>query len=521
MDRKKRILKSAGAIGLATAGSRVLGFIRDTILAWVLGASFSMDAFAVAYRLANLFRRLLAEGAMNAAFIPVFAEFRQRHSSEELWEFARKFFYTLALISSVMVIFEIVFAPLIVRILAPGFYDDPHKWTLTITLTRIMAPYMIFVSVTAFLMGILNSFGYFVVPALSPIFFNLAVIGASFLSFHFFKSPVYGIAFGVLIGGILQFAYQIPLAHRLGMRFKIGFSLTHPAIQKASQLLAPSILGMGIVHVNLLVSLLMASFLSEGSVSQIYYADRIMGLVLGIFVISLNTVALPEMSRLAAENNLNKLKDTLMFSLRAAAFITIPATLGLFLLSDPIVHVLFEHGCFTPLDTERTAAAVSYFALGIFFTSVTRLFIPAFYALQDTKTPVKVALISLFVSVFLNWGLMHPLKQGGIALAVSITSGVSFFQLAFIFQRKFGSLDWTKFNKSFIRILMASAIMGVSCLISLQLFGFDKGQPFILKAAALFGTIGLGILVYSAMTLLLQMDEIRSFKMRLTSKRAP
>ena len=512
MEKGKRLLKSAGAISLVTALSRVLGYVRDAALAWVLGAGLSMDAFAVAYRLANLFRRLLAEGAMNAAFVPVFVEFRQERTQDELWEFARKFFYTLALISGAVVVLEIIFAPFIVHVMAPGFFGDQAKWELTVQLTRILAPYLIYVSLAAFLMGILNSFGYFALPALSPIYFNLTVIVASIFSFYVLKEPVYGIAFGVLAGGFLQFACQLPLAVKQGMRFKIGFSWTHPAMHRVGYLLGPSVFGMGIVQIEMLVDSLMASLLREGSVSQIYYADRVVELVLGIFVLSLTTVALPEMSRSAAEKNIPELKDTAVFSLRTATFISIPATVGLFLLADPIVHVLFERGRFTALDTERTAVALAYYALGLVFISATRLLVSAFYALQDTKTPVRAAFVALMTNIVLNWVLMHPLKQGGIALATSIAGVVNFFQLLFVFQKRYGALDWTGIRKSLIRILIASGVMGLVCLTLLPIFGFNPAQPLIFKAAALFGTICVGILVYLAMTLLLQLDEVKFLK---------
>jgi putative peptidoglycan lipid II flippase len=392
--------------------------------------------------------------------------------------------------------------------MAPGFFGDPEKWRLTVNLTRVLAPYLIFVSLAALLMGILNSFGFFAVPALSPIFFNLAVIAACFISFYSLKEPVYGIAVGTLVGGFLQFAYQIPLVKKQGMNFRIGFSWTHPAIKKVGFLLAPSILGMGVLQINLLVDSLMASFLREGSVSQIYYADRIMELALGIFVISLTTVALPDMSRSAAAKNIGELKETLMFSLRVTALVAIPATVGLFLLADPIIHVLFERGRFTSLDTERTAVALAYYALGLFFISSTKFLVSAFYAIQDTKTPVKVAFVSLIANAVLNWILMQPLKQGGIALATSIAAAVSFFQLVYIFQRQNGALDWAKFRKSLVRISIASGVMGFVCLFGLRLFGFDVTQSILLKAAALFGTIALGILVYLVMTLILKMDEV-------------
>lgn len=490
-----------------TALSRILGYFRDASLALVLGATSGMDAFAVAYRLANLFRRLVAEGAMSAAFVPVFVQYRKDHSQVELWDFARKFFYTLGLLTALIVVVEIIFAPFIVRLMAPGFLGVPGKFELTVLLTRLMAPYLIFVSLTAILMGVLNSLGFFAIPALSPIFFNITIIIVAVIFGQFSQEPAVAIAIAVLIGGALQLICQFPLALKQGMSFKFGVSFRHEGIQKVSALLLPSIFGIGIVQINLLVDSLMASLLQEGSVSQIYYADRVMELVLGIFVISLTTVTLPEMSKHAAEKNIDELKRTILFSFRAVAFVAIPATVGLFLLSDPIVHVLFERGKFTAIDTERTAVALSYYALGLFFISATKLMVSSFYALQDTKTPVKVAFFCLILNAVLNWILMHPLKQGGIALATSIASAFSLFQLLYIFQKRHGGFDWANFFKKMSKIAFASGIMGVSCLILLRLFGFQKDQALSWKLIVLFGTIGAGVVIYFILTLVLRIEE--------------
>lgn len=512
MEKELRILKSAGLIGLVTTLSRILGYVRDAALAWVLGASSSMDAFAVAYRLANLFRRLVAEGAMSAAFVPVFVQYRGEHTQGELWEFARKFFYTLALAAGTIVLLEIIFAPFIVRLMAPGFFKVEGKWELTILLTRLMAPYLIFVALTAFLMGVLNSFGYFAVPALGPVFFNLAVIAAAFSFGQWTEEPTIGIAFGVLLGGVLQFVSQLPLAAKQGMCFQIGFSFHHPAIRKVGILLAPSIFGVGIVQINLLVDSLMASLLREGSVSQIYYADRVMELALGIFVVSLTTVTLPEMAQSVARKNIEELKQTMLFTLRTISFITIPATVGLFLFADPIVHVLFERGRFSNIDTERTAVALAYYALGLSFISAVKFLVSAFYALQDTKTPVKVAVVVLITNAILNWIFMHPLKQGGIALATSLASALSFFLLLFIFQRRHGAFEWGTFRESLIKIVIASIAMGILCLVVLKILRFDVNQPFQWKVISLFGTIGFGILIYLGCAALLKMRELSFFK---------
>lgn len=513
MEKRRKLLKSAGAVGLVTALSRIFGYVRDATLAWALGATSSMDAFAVAYRLVNLFRRLVAEGAMSAAFVPVFVQYRQEHTQEELWHFARKFFYTLALAVSAVVLIEMISASVIVRVMAPGFIGVPGKLALTIFLTRLMAPYLIFVALTALAMGILNAFGYFAVPAFGPVFFNVAVIAAVFSSTYLTPNPVVGIAIGVVIGGVLQFVSQMPLLSKIGMQFKFGLSLHHPAIRKVGILLAPSVFGIGIVQINVLVDSLMASLLREGSVSQIYYADRVMELVLGIFVVSLTTVILPEMSQSAAQKNIGELKGTLLFSLRAVSFIAIPAGVGLFLLSDPIVHVLFERGRFLSVDTERTAVALAYYALGLYFTATLRILVSAFYAVQDTKTPVKIAFVSLITNAILDWILMHPLKQGGLALSTSITSALSFFLLLYMFQKHHGSFEWQKFRKGVVKICAASVAMGIFCLVALRvLFRFDIHQPLSWKVVSLFGTIALGLLVYLGIALVLRMDELKVFK---------
>ncbi len=509
-DHKRRILKAAGSVGLMTTLSRILGYFRDASLAWLLGAGFGMDAFAVAYRLANLFRRMVAEGAMSAAFVPVFVGYRKNHSQEELWDFCRKFFYTLAIVTSLIVIVEIAFAPLIVRLMAPGFMKIGGKIELTIFLTRIMAPYLVLVSLTAVVMGVLNSLGYFVVPALSPIFFNISIIAAAFIFPKISSEPVVGLAFAVLVGGFLQLISQFPLAIKQGMSFRFGFSFKHEAIQKVGGLLIPTFFGIGIVQINLVVDSLMASLLQEGTVSQIYYADRIMELVLGIFVVSLTTVTLPEMSKYASENKIDELKKTILFSLRAAAFVSLPAMVGLFMLADPIVHVLFEHGNFTAIDTERTAVALAYFSLGLFSIAGIRLLVSAFYALQDTKTPVKAAFWAIFINASFDWILMHPLKQGGIALATSIASTFTLVQLLWAFQKRHGSFEWGDFWSKIVRLLIASIVMGVSCLFILNFLNFSPQRAFRWKVAALFGTIVAGIVIYLVLAVLLRAENIIS-----------
>lgn len=512
MHQNRKILKSAGLVGILTLVSRLFGYLRDVSLAVVLGAGYSMDAFTIAFRLANLFRRLVGEGAMTASFVPVFAEYREKHSKDELWRFVNQFFYTLAAVLICLMIIQIVFAPTIVGGMSPGFMKSAGKWELTVFLNRLMAPYIFFVALTALMAAILNSMGKFAVSAANPILFNIAMIAAAFGLSPWFDDPAVGVAIGVVFGGFLQLIVHIPAAWMNGMRFIPSFSFKHPAIQKVMLLMGPGVFGIGIVQINLFVDSIMASFLPEGSVSAIYYANRVEELVLGIFTVSLATVILPEMSAQAAKNDQKAMKSTLLFSLRMTSFVTIPATVGLVILSGPITQVLFQHGKFSALDTERTAFALLFYAVGLFFIAGVRIVVPAFYAVQDTKTPVKCAFISLVVNIIGNWILMHPMKQGGLALATSIAAAINFFQLLNRYQRKFGPLDWGLFRESMLRISVQSIGMALVAMIFIRLLAFHDQSSAFMRALVLFLTIALSLLTYFGLALLLKSKELEAFR---------
>ena len=505
---KSKLLKSAGTVGSLTTISRLFGYLRDAALATVLGAGNSMDAFTIAFRIANLFRRLLGEGAMTASFVPVFAEYRENQTPEELWKFVNKFFYTLAVILAGLVLLQIVFAPTIVSVMSPGFIKTPGKWALTVFLNQVMTPYIFFVGLAAVLMALLNSMGSYAVSAANPIFFNLMVIFSAFTLVKFFDDPAVGIAIGVLFGGFLQMLVQVPAAWKKGMRFIPSISFRHPAIQKISMLMAPGIIGIGIYQINLVVDSVMGSFLPEGSVSAIYYSNRIVELIQGIFVVSFATVLLTEMSSHAAKKNQRELSETLSFSLRMISFVTIPASLALMILAQPIVKVLFQHGEFNVMDTDRTAFALFFYALGIFFIAGARIVVQAFYALQDTKTPVMCAFVSLIVNIVGNWIFMHPLKQGGIALATSIAAAVNFWQLLSIYEKRYGRLDWESFRESIEKIAVQSIGMTLVCTIFLKLLKFSERGTWFAQAGILFGTIAVGLLVYFGIALVLKSKEL-------------
>jgi len=522
MEEKHKLLKSAGKVGFLTGISRVLGYVRDAALAAVLGAGLGMDAFAIAFRIANLFRRLLGEGAMTASFVPVFTHFREEHSKEEVWEFACKFFYTLALILAALVVLQIIFAPFIVHVMSPGFAQIEGKWELTIFLNRLMAPYLFFVGLSAVLMAILNSLRSYAVSAANPIFFNLAVILSAFSISKLFHEPAIGIAIGVLFGGFLQMAVQIPQVRSKGMMFKPSISFSHPEIQKIGLLMGPGIIGIGIYQVNLLVDSIIGSLLPEGSVSALYYSNRVVELVQGIFIVSFATVILTEMSKHASQKNHEAMRDTLSFSLRMASFVAVPASFGLMVLAYPITQVLFQRGEFTAEDTARSAFALAFYAVGICSVAGARIMVQAFYAVRDTKTPVRSAFVCLFVNIAGNLLLMRPMQQGGIALATSLAAFVNFIQLLLVYEKRFGKLDWLSIRESLIKIASQTAALVLSCFFFLNLFHYSKDGYFLSNAFALFATIALSLLVYLGAAYLLNSNELAAFrKVRKPAKRPP
>ncbi len=517
---RRHILRSAGIVGIMTTISRIFGYIRDAVLAAVLGASNSMDAFTVAFRLANLLRRLVAEGSMTAVFIPVFTQYEKTQPKDKVWEFVGTFTTTLGFVLSGIVLFNIALAPWLIRILAPGFASIPGKWELTVFLNRIMAPYLLFIGLAALDMAVLNTRHRFGIPAAAPILLNCSIILCALGLTPLFPERATGVAIGALIGGILQWVCQLPSLFKIGFRWHWKISFTHPEIRRMGRLIVPGLFGIGITQFELIFGSFVASFLDEGSVSSLYYADRVMELALGIFAISLATVILPILSRLAAEKKIEEMKHTMVTIMRDLSFITIPATVGLMVLATPIVQVLFEHGRFTAFDTQRTSFALLFFGLGLFFFSAVKVVVPVFYSLTDMKTPVRIAAIAFLVNVALTLLLVFPLKQGGIALAASLGAAFQLVALLWIFRRRFGALGLKEFLWSMMRVVGASLVMGAFCWWFLHAVGFAH-QTKILKTLLLFAGIGLAMVLYLAVCLLIGVREVHEWKDILKQKFKP
>jgi putative peptidoglycan lipid II flippase len=383
-----RLARAAGVVGLATMLSRVFGFIRDVIVARFFGAGLATDAFFVAFRIPNLLRRLFAEGSLTIAFVPVFTEYLKTKSREDAFELARVAFTLLSVILVVISLAGVIFSPAIVTVMAPGFRATPDKYALTVLLTRIMFPYIFFISLVALCMGILNSLRHFATPALSPVILNLCMIGAALFLRDYFAEPILALAIGVMIGGLLQLAVQLPVLFKLGVVLRPDFHFRHTGVRRIGALMLPAAFGAAVYQINIFISTLLASFLPEGSVSFLYYADRIVELPLGIFGIAIGTAALPSFSDQVARGHYEEMKKTISFSLRLMLFITIPAMIGIIALQEPIISVLFQRGQFDPRSSVLTAQALFWYTVGLWAFSTIRVVVAAFYALQDTKTPV-------------------------------------------------------------------------------------------------------------------------------------
>ena len=509
--QNRKLLRSTFSVSAPTLLSRIFGFIRDMIQAYYMGTGRRMDAFTIAYTIPNLLRRLTGEGAMTAAFIPVFTQHKKEKSREELWKFAHYFFFDLSVIMVIITVLGVVFAPVLVKLISIGFKDIAGKWDLTTALTRFMFPYIFLISLAALAMAILNSFHKFFVPAFTPVLFNLSIITLAVIFAGRAKEPSYVFAAGVVLGGVLQLAFQLPFLWRQGMRFKPMISFSHPAVRKVGKLMVPGIFGAGLYQINYAISKTIASLLEEGSVSSLYYAARIQELTLGIFTIALSIALLPTFSDQAARQDVDGMKKTLVYSFKLIFLVTFPAMVGLLLLNRPIIQVLFQRGEFDEQSTVMSASCLFFFALGIPFISGVRIIAPAFYSLKDIKTPVIVASFIMGLYILLSILLMNPLRVGGIALALSIASVFNLAVLFFLLEKKIGHIPKKSILISACKSAFSAAGMGVVVWLFTGQFDFER-MAFVQKLGIVAAAVSIGIVVYLAINLLFSHEDLKSLK---------
>jgi len=508
MSEHRSVLKSTSMISTLTIVSRIFGYVRDSRINYLLGTGPLADAYTIAFRIPNTLRRLVGEGAVSAAFIPVFSEYLKEGRREEAWKFVHALVSAAIILVSIVTILGIVFSPTIVGLFASKeFVGNSEKIRATVALNRIMFPYIAFVSLSALSMGILNSFNRFAASAFAPVLLNLSIIAFSFCS-GFFANPAMALAVGVVIGGVLQIGIQIPSLVRNGWRFRWLWNLAHPGVRRVAKLLGPRLFGIGIVQVDVLVGMRFATAMVEGSAAAISTADRVMELVLGGYAIALSTAILPLLARQSIENRIGEMKNTISFSLRLVLFITLPATVGLILLRVPIIEVLFQHGKFDSSSTALTAWPLLFFAIGLSAFSMMKIIVQAFYALHDTWTPVLVAVSSLMLNIVLNFLFFHPLQNGGPALATSLAAFFDTILLLIIFRRRHGRLGLGAVRTSCIKFAVASAVMAVIVYFTIHYPGVYAGAK-LHRALALGATIAVAAGAYFGMARLLHVDELR------------
>ncbi len=516
MSEKKQILKSASIISLVTVASRVLGYVRDQRITLLLGTTLSADSFVLAYRIPNLCRRLVGDGTFSATFIPVFTNYMRERTADELWDFANSFFWTIALILAVVVVFGVIFSPYVIHTFtSPG--DKVAGWDEAISLNRIMFPYLFFLGLAAIGISILNSFHNFALPTATTVVLNATIIiFSTSLIWPYFKSPSIALAVGVLVGGALQFLMLVPQLVRRGMRFDFGISFGHPGFRDISRVLFPRFFGLGISQINFFVDTYFANAarMPRGSLTALYVADRVMELMLGGYAIAVATAILPIMSHQAAANNYEGLKKTLTFAVRIVAYITVPAAIGLMTLREPIIRMLFQHGQFVAESTRLTARPLLYYAIGLPALACVKLIVPAFYSAKDTKTPVIVGIISFTLNILLNILFLESFvfykrfQNGGPAVATVIATFFDFFTLFAVFRLRYGSLGSFAIFRSLGKISVCSLIMGAGCLAANHYYTFLLNSAFFLQLVVFIVMITSATLLYIGLTWIFKCPEI-------------
>ncbi|WP_302682507.1 MULTISPECIES: murein biosynthesis integral membrane protein MurJ [Cobetia] len=416
------LLRSGLIVSVMTMLSRVLGLARDVTIASLLGAGSGADAFFVAFKVPNFMRRLFAEGAFNQAFIPVLSEYATRRTREEVRELLDAVSGSLGVVLALITALAMLCAPWLVWVFAPGFGDDAGKLALTGDMLRLTFPYLLLISLTAFAGSVLNTWNRFAVPAITPVLLNLSLIGAALLLAPRFETPAMALAWGVLIAGGVQLLFQVPFLLRLGLMPKPWPNFAHEGVRRILKLMTPALFGVSVSQINLLLDTVLASFLVTGSVSWLYYSDRLVELPLGIIGIAIGTVILPALSKRHAEQSLEHFQKMLDWALRSVLLIGVPAALALGVLAEPLLITLFHYGAMTDNDVVMSAQSLRAYSFGLLAFMLIKVLAPGFYARQDTKTPVKIGIIAMVANMAFNLALIVPLAHAGLALATALSA---------------------------------------------------------------------------------------------------
>ena len=523
MTNKGQILRSASVITLVTLISRICGYLRDQRVALLLGTSPAADSFILAFRIPSLIRRMTSEGSLGASLIPVFTGYIRNRSPRESWAFAQKVFWDMAVFLAIVAVLGAVFSRQVIYIFT---ILGAHQNNLAIFLNRIIFPAVFFIGLAAVAAALLNSFHVFGLPAATPIFFNLVFILFSFGFIYrplmrwvpvAYRTPAVALAAGILVGGAVALAMQIPALVLRGMSFVPEFSISDPGVRKVGRLMGPAFFGMGVYQINLFVDTIFALSprMPTGSVTSLYVADRLMQLVLGSYAIAMSTAILPAMSHQIAAGKWDEMKHTFGFSLRIVSFITIPAAVGLILLRRPIVQVLFQHGRFVAESTSLTAHALFFYSLGLPAYAAIKLITPMYYSTQDTWTPARVGAWALGSNILLNTIFLlffyRSLSNGSPALASSLTAYFNFGALFLLFRKRYGRLGASGLAASLVKIAVCAVAMAFISYYGLQAAHFSSARHLMTQVALLAAVILVSTAVYFGLAWLLRCEELREF----------
>lgn len=518
MSENHKITKAATTVGTGTLLSRISGFLRDMVVAYFFGARVETDAFFVAFRIPNLWRRLVGEGSMTVSFIPVYTEYLTQRTEKESEEVVHIGFTIAGVLLMGLTALGIICSPILIKIFALTWPFGSEKFQIAVTLNRIMFPYLFFVGLFALSMGILNSLRHFFAPAFATVFLNLSIIASVFLFYDYLQEPVMTLAIGVLAGGMLQFFFQIPFLIQKRVRFRFNFNFHHPAIKQIGLLMIPGLIGTAVYQINEVIDTIFATSLPEGSVSYLFYAGRLMEFPLGIFVIAIGTAALPSFSSLVAQGKNEQFKETVSFAFRLSSFICIPAMVGLICLRIPILNLLFQRGAFDYLATRMTARALLCYSVGLWAIGGVRVLAPAFYSLRDTKTPLKIGLICLAVNVILILIFIHPLKHAGLALATGLSSILNLVLLYRELHQRLGGFDVARNVKSILKTFFCSILMGGVAYLICSVGDWTGSGNTVRKVFLLGVGIIAGIGVYLASCYWMKNEEML-FLLKIVEKR--
>ncbi|OGX29287.1 MAG: murein biosynthesis integral membrane protein MurJ [Omnitrophica WOR_2 bacterium RIFCSPHIGHO2_02_FULL_67_20] len=499
-----RIARSTGVLTLTTGASRLLGFVRDVLLAGLFGTGIQAQAFVIAFRIPNLLRDLVAEGAVTSAFVPVLTWYRTKEPPEEFWRLSQALLVRLAVFVLLLGLAGALAAEPIVRLIAPGFARDPEKLALTVRLTRILFPFITLVGLWAYFMGLLNSLHHFAMPSLGPAILNVAMIMACVWVVPRVEPGVLALAVAVIAGGIVQLAIQLPPAVRLGFRFR--WRWRHPGSERIMRLLGPRMMGSAVYQASVLIDTALASLamvVGEGAVAALYFANRLVQLPMALFGTASAQASLPSLAEQAAHQDWEAFSATLLSVLRMVGFVIVPAAAGLIALAFPIVSTLFEHGAFDHRSTIMTAQALGCYALGLLAYSASKVLTGAFYALQDTRTPVRLAAEALAVNVLLSLALMWPLRLNGLALAAAMSNTLNAVRLTLRLEHRLNRPLLAPLREPLLPIAAASLLMGLGCWGAHRALG--EALPSWL---ALLLVIALGALLYALACRLLRVREL-------------